>query len=478
MAVLVVMLLPLAAGAVDDTPTEVLDARNGVVRVVTVLQEEGYVSTGTGFVVGTEDKYYVVTNYHVIEDYKEIYIYYDTGKYIEAAVYKDDPSRDLCILKPKKKIPDVVVLDIESDPIDSGIAVFALGFPGASDTLSEGFDPVLYDSVNDYLKNVVADNQSMTITNGIVSAIRDSNMVGNSTRQVALLQTNTAINRGNSGGPLVNKSGRVVGINTLGITGMEWHIEAMNGAIHVDELRKVLKNAKIEYNTTPEPVISSSVPVSSQPEEPQGIGGMAILLIALVVLAGGGVALALVLRRGRKKPAVPGGVSLAAYAGAGQVRDEISAIEMTLAFINELLGMGVYDLNPLLTPENVIIGDGQIALKDKKIKVAADAKREIYPGFSAPEAYKGEAGQPASVYFVGGMLFTLITGQRPPDALLRKEQQVPAFINGDTLQNIINQAMEPAQPARVQDLYALYELLNGYKPNIYAENGYGGYSQY
>ncbi len=87
--------------------------------------------------------------------------------------------------------------------------------------------------------------EEMTVSNGIVSAIQDAGGVGNGSRRVKLVQTNTDISHGNSGGPMLNEKGQVVGVSTLSMN--DFSVSGINGAVHVDEVRSFLDVQGIRY---------------------------------------------------------------------------------------------------------------------------------------------------------------------------------------------------------------------------------------
>lgn len=96
-----------------------------------------------------------------------------------------------------------------------GDSVYALGSPGgAQDTLLE-----------------------FTATKGVVSGIRDFPSEANPNVNVQYLQTDAAINAGNSGGPLVNEAGRVIGVNTSKIVGAS--TQGLGFAVSIDEVKKL-----------------------------------------------------------------------------------------------------------------------------------------------------------------------------------------------------------------------------------------------
>lgn len=144
-------------------------------------------STGTGVVVS--DAGYLVTNYHVIRQAQSIDVKLTDERELTASVVGEDP------------VSDLAVLYIAADGLTP--AQF-----GDSDTLRVGDSVVaIGDPLGVELRG--------TMTDGIVSAIsRDVQVDG---RTMNLIQTNAALNSGNSGGPLINSMGQVIGINTMKI---------------------------------------------------------------------------------------------------------------------------------------------------------------------------------------------------------------------------------------------------------------------
>ena len=154
---------------------------------VTVLtgMDDGSAMVGTG-VIFTADGY-VLTNAHVIAGGSECYVVLDTGEDYRARLLGLDEEKDLAVIK-----------------------IDASGLPAAefgdSDALSVG-DPVYA------IGNPLGVELRGTLTDGIVSAINRDVAVDGVT--MTLIQTNAALNNGNSGGPLINVYGQVVGINTM-----------------------------------------------------------------------------------------------------------------------------------------------------------------------------------------------------------------------------------------------------------------------
>ncbi len=140
--------------------------------------------TGSGFIV--DPRGYVLTNYHVIKDAEEIKIITYDDKVYDAEVVGKDPRTDLAVIRIKSsKIFPALELG-NSDKVKIGDWVMAGGSPFGL---------------------------RQTFTAGIISASRQNINVGEMVYR-NMLQTDAAINRGNSGGPLVDLAGRVIGINT------------------------------------------------------------------------------------------------------------------------------------------------------------------------------------------------------------------------------------------------------------------------
>ncbi|MFV0414211.1 MAG: S1C family serine protease [Oscillospiraceae bacterium] len=298
-----VMLFSVPVYAVADAPELVMEAYNGVVRIAAPM-EDG-VSLGTGFVVGTEDEYYVVTNHHVIEGAESIQILYDTGKTIEASIVLDSPQKDLCIVKPSRRIPNVKVLPLQTSAINPGTAVYTLGYPGAADILTGQYET--YETIED----IMADKMSITITDGLVNAVRESSLVGNQTANVKILQIDAVINQGNSGGPLLDTSGNIIGINTMGLSSET--ISGVYASVHVEELVKLLKKERISYTTADEAAAARLQ--SSQQEEQEGTLKTVVLVFVLlfVVLAAAVVVLAVRKKKKQNKK----GITLQDYTRRG-----------------------------------------------------------------------------------------------------------------------------------------------------------------
>jgi len=142
--------------------------------------------SGSGFFI--TDQGYILTNNHVVEGTKEVNIVLSDGTEQKATIVGTDLYSDIAVLKTDGKVPAVAKLG-NSDVLKPGESVIAIGSP-----------------LGDF-KN--------TVTVGVVSATGRSIDTGNGYQVEDLIQTDAAINHGNSGGPLVDLAGEVIGINTL-----------------------------------------------------------------------------------------------------------------------------------------------------------------------------------------------------------------------------------------------------------------------
>jgi serine protease Do len=142
--------------------------------------------SGTGFFITNQG--YILTNNHVVEGTKEVNIILSDGTEQKATIVGTDIYSDIAVLKTDGNVPAVAKLG-NSDVLQPGESVIAIGSP--------------------------LGNFKNTVTVGVVSATGRSIDNGNGYQIENLIQTDAAINHGNSGGPLVNLAGEVVGINTL-----------------------------------------------------------------------------------------------------------------------------------------------------------------------------------------------------------------------------------------------------------------------
>jgi serine protease Do len=144
--------------------------------------------TVSGSGVFISDQGYILTNNHVVEGTKEVKIVLSDGTEENATIVGTDQYSDIAVLKTDGNVPAVATLG-NSDKLDPGESVIAIGSP--------------------------LGNFKNTVTVGVVSATGRSIDTGQGYQIEDLIQTDAAINHGNSGGPLVDLAGEVIGINTL-----------------------------------------------------------------------------------------------------------------------------------------------------------------------------------------------------------------------------------------------------------------------
>ena len=179
------------------------------------IEEEG---GGTGFIITADGL--IVTNKHVVSDEDAKYtVVTSTGETYDATVVALDPSLDLAIIKIEATGLPVVKLGT-SEGLQVGQRVIAIG-------------------------NALSEFQN-TVTVGVLSATGRSIVASDSSNQNSeelegLLQTDAAINLGNSGGPLVNLRGQVIGINTVTASG---DAEGIGFAIPIDEAKSAIESVQ------------------------------------------------------------------------------------------------------------------------------------------------------------------------------------------------------------------------------------------
>lgn len=184
---------------------------------------------GSGFIISREG--YIITNEHVVVGAKEIKVSLSDGRTFTGKIVGSDKTLDIALVKINSKDNLPIVTLGDSDKIRMGTWVIAIGNPF-------GFQH--------------------TITSGIVSAkgrtIRDPEQ-----RKVLenLIQTDAAINRGNSGGPLVNLQGEVIGINTAIFSPSGGNV-GIGFAIPINSVKSVLQDLK-KYGKISRPWIGVSL---------------------------------------------------------------------------------------------------------------------------------------------------------------------------------------------------------------------------
>lgn len=184
---------------------------------------------GSGYIISSDG--YILTNDHVAGNATKISVTLTTGETVSAKLIGSDPNTDVALLKiDKGNLPYIAMGN--SDNVLIGEWAIALGNPFG-----------LFEI-----------NDKPTVTVGVISATNMKVAADNRRSYINMIQTDASINAGNSGGPLVNADGEVIGMNTIIYTGGN----GSNGsigvgfAISINRVRKIMEdlkaNGKIERN--------------------------------------------------------------------------------------------------------------------------------------------------------------------------------------------------------------------------------------
>ena len=325
LTVILLLTVPLTASADFDPET-----RNSVVVVETCLElDAGTVSFGwgTGFFVGEEgqDPMYLITNHHVIEPFLEsgegelvqaettegvltgrskIRVFYDSDDFEEAYPVAYDEIKDLAVLKLGAATSKRTPLPLCS-PTDNmvGSTIYAVGYPGLAEN-------VFADATTTWGPSDVS------VTSGSISRLLTTSGTGQ-----MRLQIDCVIRHGNSGGPLVNENGQVLGIAVSSVSDEE--DSSMYYGVNIDEVIPYLKQYDVPYVLQEAGATQSSsetslaegtapagdtivVPESTEEDPKESSGGVPAavwVVIGVAVAAVAGVVIFLLLQKGKKTPA-------------------------------------------------------------------------------------------------------------------------------------------------------------------------------
>ena len=191
-----------------------------VVTVSVQISAQGQVGTGFGTGVIYTDNGYILTNAHVVENATAVSVTDHEGKTYSAKIIGADSDTDTAVIK--IDATDLIPAEFgQSSKTVPGDKVIAIGTP-------------------------YAENLAYTATEGMVSALRDGMNFPELGYTLDLIQHDAAINSGNSGGPLVNVYGQVIGINTIKISGT---YENLGFALQIDEVlpiaEELMKHGKV-----------------------------------------------------------------------------------------------------------------------------------------------------------------------------------------------------------------------------------------
>ncbi|MGQ9642890.1 MAG: S1C family serine protease [Ignavibacterium sp.] len=175
---------------------------------------------GSGYIISPDG--YIVTNDHVAGNASEITVTLTDGSHYKAEIVGTDPTSDICLLKIDGNNLPYLELG-NSDDVIIGEWVIALGNPFGLFEL----------------------NDKPTVTVGVISATGMNLEPINNRYYINMIQTDAAINGGNSGGPLVNSLGQVIGMNTLIFTagGVQGNI-GLGFAIPINKVKRIVTELK------------------------------------------------------------------------------------------------------------------------------------------------------------------------------------------------------------------------------------------
>jgi hypothetical protein len=267
---LILLLVAKVVGTASASNVPIEAMKASTVRILCKSAFSFGIGSGSGVIVGTGN--HVVTNHHVIgcaDSGGEVIVIQNKEQRFKASVVWKSAAKDLAVLRVQGTIGGAVPAFATSDMIGDAQTVYAMGFPGDADLSRASLFQV-------------------KITKGIISARTTID-------DLKIYQTDAAINSGNSGGPLFNESGQVVGINFLKAS--KTGVEGIGYAIQADELLPELDRLGISYRKAsadgkpdaPTAIAPSapSTPVPGQKVLPSGSQSSPVLYLAI------GIAIAL-----------------------------------------------------------------------------------------------------------------------------------------------------------------------------------------
>ncbi len=184
--------------------------------------------SGSGIIISTDG--YIVTNQHVIDGATEISVILNTGDEIGAKLVGQDTKTDLAVLKIDTDQTLTAATLGDSTQTQVGELAVAIGNP-----MGQEF--------------------SGSVTSGIISAVNRTMTIDN--RTYNLLQTDAAINSGNSGGALINQYGEVIGINSVKLS--QSGVEGMGFAIAISEAKPIIDDLIASGYVTGRPLVGIGI---------------------------------------------------------------------------------------------------------------------------------------------------------------------------------------------------------------------------
>ncbi len=267
------------------------EVRESVAVVATVLGtpdgKESLTGWGTGFFVGNpdEDAEYLITNHHVVADYLQngkgeyvevrtddgstitvkvkVRVYFDSKNYEEAYVIDYNETKDIALLKLASATDERKAISLCSPSDDMvGSTIYCVGYPGLSEN-------IIIDASSSWSKT------DISVTTGTISRFVTTSGSG-----VQRIQTDAVIQHGNSGGPMVNDNGAVIGINTLYIGSEK---ETNYYAVSIDEMIPMLNKNDVAYVTESDMKIGG-ISFNLLDNKPLLIGIIVAVIVLIIVI--------------------------------------------------------------------------------------------------------------------------------------------------------------------------------------------------
>ena len=210
---------------------------------------------GSGFVWDQEG--HIVTNYHVIQGADRVTVFFADRTELEAEVIGTDPDSDLAVLELTEPKADARPVELgDSDTLKVGQMALAIGNPFG---------------------------QEFTMTSGIVSALGRTIRSGSSTFSIPeVIQADTPINPGNSGGPLLDRHGRVIGVNTQ-IISRSGVSSGVGFAVPINTAKQIIpaliEDGRYEYSWLGISGVTLSPAVADQMDLPRNTGGALVIQV-------------------------------------------------------------------------------------------------------------------------------------------------------------------------------------------------------
>ena len=213
--------------------------------------------SGSGFVISSNaTTSYILTNYHVIDGVSDIKVFFADGKSYDATLVGGEQENDIAVLKIDAGNLQTVTLG-DSDALNVGQEVYAIGNP-----LGE---------------------LTFTFTGGYVSA-KDRSVTMSDGTVMNMLQTDTAINSGNSGGPLFNEYGQVIGIVSAKLSSSsssEATVEGLGFAIPINDVKDMVVSIMEHGYVTGKPNVGVLLDNVSQEAQRYGVPAGAEIMAVL-----------------------------------------------------------------------------------------------------------------------------------------------------------------------------------------------------